>query len=56
MTLYRAVSTAEERETWGSARFIEDAVKALRKAYWGAVRGNLTPIRLVIELRAEEAE
>ena len=56
MTLYRAVSTPAERAEQGTARFIEEAVTALRKAYWGAVRDGRCPLRLVLELRAEEAE
>ena len=55
MMLYRAESTPEDREAFGQARFLEDAVRAIRAAYWPAVRGDRTA-RIVVELRVEPAE
>ena len=52
MILYRAVSEPDDREAYGQVRFIEDAVKAIRAAYWPAVRGDRR-VRVVVEMRAE---
>ena len=52
MILYRSVSEPDDREAYGQVRFIEDAVKAIRAAYWPAVRGDRR-VRVVVEMRAE---
>ena len=58
MTLYRAVSEPEERAEYGTARFIEDAVLALRKAYWTEINAQpaRSTVRLVVELRRLETD